>query len=243
MTANAAQPSPKKENTWLSLGLNIFLPALILMKGTQWFGFAPASNLVVALAFPIGYGCYDFVIRRKYNVFSIIGFVSILLTGGIGLLQMSPQWIAVKEAGIPALLGLVVLASMKTKRPIVKLLLLRDEFLDLDKLNRELDARRNRKAFDRLLGQCTYLLAFSFLVSAVLNFILARIIVQSPSGTEAFNDELGRMTLWGLLVIAVPCMVIMMIALLRLFRGIKQLTGLDMEVLLRDAQKSAEEPS
>ncbi len=239
MPKTAAPNQTKKENTFLSLGLNIFLPALILMKGTQWFGFAPATNLVVALAFPIGYGCYDFVIRRKYNVFSIIGFVSILLTGGIGLLEMSPRWIAVKEAGIPALLGLVVLGSMKTRRPIVKLLLLRDEFIDLEKLNRELDARNNHAAFDKLLGQCTYLLAFSFLVSAILNFVLARIIVQSPSGTEAFNDELGRMTLWSLLVIAVPCMIIMVVALFRLFRGIKELTGLDMEVLLRDAQKQS----
>ncbi len=239
MPNTAAPNQTKKENTFLSLGLNIFLPALILMKGTQWFGFAPATNLVVALAFPIGYGCYDFVIRRKYNVFSIIGFVSILLTGGIGLLEMSPRWIAVKEAGIPALLGLVVLGSMKTRRPIVKLLLLRDEFIDLEKLNRELDARDNHSAFEKLLGQCTYLLAFSFLVSAILNFILARIIVQSPSGTEAFNDELGRMTLWSLLVIAVPCMIIMVVALFRLFRGIKELTGLDMEVLLRDAQKQS----
>ncbi len=237
MSTVQAPSQAKKENTFVSLGLNIFLPALILMKGTQWFGFPPAMNLVVALAFPIGYGCYDFVIRRKYNVFSIIGFVSILLTGGIGLLEMSPQWIAVKEAGIPALLGIAVLVSMKTRRPIIKLLLLRDEFIDVEKLNRELDARDNHPAFERLLKHCTYLLAFSFLVSAILNFVLARIVVQSPSGTEAFNDELGRMTLWSLLVIVVPCMIIMMIALFRLFKGIKELTGLDMEMLLRDARK------
>ena len=239
MPKTAAPNQTKKENTFLSLGLNIFLPALILMKGTQWFGFAPATNLVVALAFPIGYGCYDFVIRRKYNVFSIIGFVSILLTGGIGLLEMSPRWIAVKEAGIPAILGVAVILSLKTRYPIIKFLLLRDEFIDVDRLNRELEARDNRTAFDRLLGRCTYLLAFSFLVSAILNYILARMIVVSPSGTEAFNDELGRMTLWSLLVIVVPCMIIMMVALFYLFRGIKDLIGLELEVLLRDAQKES----
>lgn len=207
------------------------------MKGTQWFGLPPAANLVFALAFPIGYGCYDFVIRRKYNVFSIIGFISILLTGGIGLLEMSPRWIAIKEAGIPALLGIAVILSMKTRYPIIKFLLLRDEFIDVDRLNRELDARNHRTAFDKLLGRCTYLLAFSFLVSAVLNYTLARLIVVSPSGTEAFNDELGRMTLWSLLVIVVPCMIIMMVALFYLFRGIKDLTGLELEMLLRDAHK------
>ncbi len=237
MTEKQAPNTPKRENTWLSLGLNILLPALILMKGAQWFGLPPASILVIALAFPIGYGCYDFVIRRKYNVFSIIGFVSILLTGGIGLLELSPRWIAVKEAGIPALLGVAVIISLKTRYPIIKFLLLRDEFIDVDRLNRELEARNNQTAFDKLLGRCTYLLAFSFLVSAILNYVLARMIVVSPSGTEAFNDELGRMTLWSMLVIVVPCMIIMMVALFYLFRGIKDLTGLELEVLLRDAQK------
>ena len=237
MTEKQAPNTPKRENTWLSLGLNILLPALILMKGAQWFGLPPASILVIALAFPIGYGCYDFVIRRKYNVFSIVGFVSILLTGGIGLLELSPRWIAVKEAGIPALLGIAVIVSLKTRYPIINFLLLRDEFIDVDRLNRELEARNNRTAFDKLLGRCTYLLAFSFLVSAILNYVLARMIVVSPSGTEAFNDELGRMTLWSMLVIVVPCMIIMMVALFYLFRGIKDLTGLELEVLLRDAQK------
>jgi hypothetical protein len=237
VTEKQAPNTPKRENTWLSLGLNILLPALILMKGAQWFGLPPAAILVIALAFPIGYGCYDFVIRRKYNVFSIIGFVSILLTGGIGLLELSPRWIAVKEAGIPALLGVAVIVSLKTRYPIINFLLLRDEFIDVDRLNRELEARNNRRAFDKLLGRCTYLLAFSFLVSAILNYVLARMIVVSPSGTEAFNDELGRMTLWSMLVIVVPCMIIMMVALFYLFRGIKDLTGLELEVLLRDPQK------
>lgn len=237
MTEKQAPNTSKRENTWLSLGLNILLPALILMKGAQWLGLPPAATLVIALAFPIGYGCYDFVIRRKYNVFSIIGFISILLTGGIGLLELPPGWIAVKEAGIPALLGIAVIVSLKTRYPIIKFLLLRDEFIDVDRLNRELEARDNRTAFDKLLGRCTYLLAFSFLVSAILNYVLARMIVVSPSGTDAFNDELGRMTLWSMLVIVVPCMIIMMVALFYLFRGIKDLTGLELEVLLRDAQK------
>jgi hypothetical protein len=36
----------------------------------------------------------------------MLGFVSVLLTGGIGLLQLDPKWIAVKEAAVPAVIGL-----------------------------------------------------------------------------------------------------------------------------------------
>ena len=37
-------------------------------------------------------------------------------------------------------------------------------------------------------------MAFSFLVSAILNFGLARYIVKSQPGTEEFAAELGKMT-------------------------------------------------
>ena len=38
------------------------------------------------------------------------------------------------------------------------------------------------------------MIASSFFLSAVLNYSLAKILVKSQPGTEAFNAELGRMT-------------------------------------------------
>jgi hypothetical protein len=50
----------------------------------------------------------------------VLGLVSILLTGGIGLLQLDTRWLAVKEAAIPGLIGLAVLMSTRTRYPLVK---------------------------------------------------------------------------------------------------------------------------
>lgn len=65
-------------------------------------------SLVVALLFPMGYQAWDWWKNREIDVFSIIGFVSILLTGGIGLLQLDAKRVAIKEAGVPLILGIIV---------------------------------------------------------------------------------------------------------------------------------------
>ena len=68
----------------------------------------PVYGLLVALAFPVGYGIYDFVVRRGFNFYSALGFVSILLTGGIGLLKLPVEWLAIKEAAVPFVIGVAL---------------------------------------------------------------------------------------------------------------------------------------
>ena len=75
----------------------------------------------------------------------------------------------------------------------------------------------------------SWLLAGSFFLSSVLNFVLARLIVRSPAGSAAFNEELGKMTALSYPVIVLPSMAVMMIALWYLFRSIKRLTHMDLE--------------
>ncbi len=50
--------------------------------------------LVVALLFPIIYGGMDLVRNKKFNFISALGFISVLLTGGIGLLELDTRWLA-----------------------------------------------------------------------------------------------------------------------------------------------------
>src|SRR5690625_3325418 len=90
-------PPSKRENIFLNLALNLLVPVLLLKKGATWLpALSPVQVLLVALLFPTIYFIYDFYKRRKYNFISILGFASILLTGGIGLLQLNPIWVAVK---------------------------------------------------------------------------------------------------------------------------------------------------
>jgi intracellular septation protein A len=236
-TLNPAQKN--RENPWLNLALNILLPALIMMKGKgigDKAGFDPPPALVlgIALVFPLAYGLYDFFVRRKTNFYSILGFVSILITGGVGLFRLDKDWIAIKEAAVPAIFGLAVLATSKTRRPLVKLFLFNNDIFDVSKIEHALKSNQAEAGFDRLIFRSTLLLAASFLFSAILNFALARYFIHSETGTAAFNEELGRMTLWSWFVIAVPSLAVFAIVLWKVFTGIQNLTGLELEAMFRN---------
>ncbi|MEX2382510.1 MAG: VC0807 family protein [Opitutales bacterium] len=234
---NQPKAADKPENIWISIGFNLFLPAIILSRLSDDARLGPANALLVALAFPVAYGVYDFCSRRKFNLFSILGFVSILLTGGLGLLKLDGFWFAVKEAAIPAILGVAILISLKTKYPLVRMLLFNEKIIDVPLVEKELEARNNKGKFDRLLVKATGLLACSFFLSALLNFFLTRRVLQSESGSSEFMGELSNLMWLSYPIIVIPCMIVMMIALWKLMSGIKELTGLDMEAIFKQPQQ------
>ena len=231
MTGAKKEAGESAENPLLSLGLNILIPVIILMRFSAEDRLGPVYGLLVALAFPVIYGLYDFTRRRNFNLFSALGFVGILLTGGVGLLKLDVQWIAIKEAGIPLILGIVVVGSLKTRFPLVRKLL--DKMIKLDRVDAALRDKGTTEVFERQLVRATYIVGSSFFLSAILNYVLAKIIVVSPAGTTAFNEELGRMTLLSFPVITVPWIIVLAIAFMYLRSSIAKLTDLDVQSLLR----------
>ena len=203
------------------------------LSGEAYLG--PAWSIVVALIFPIGFGLWDLKQSGKVNAFSILGIVSVLLTGGISLLELDPKYIAIKEAAIPGFLGLATLLSLKTKYPLVRTFLYNDQIIKVDVVNHALDEFGNHIAFESVLKNATYLLASSFALSSVLNYVLAKWIVVSAPGTAAFNEELGKMTALSYPVIALPAMAIMIFTLFYLFSNIKKLTHLNLEDIMHEA--------
>jgi len=236
-TANSGTP-PKRESLLLNLALNIVVPTIILSKfsGEEHLGIK--MGIIVALAFPLVYGARDFIVRRKLNIFSALGFISIMLTGGISLLELDPQYIAIKEAAIPGLIGIATLISLKTRYPLVKTFLYNDKVLKVEKVAAALDQYDNHSAFEHTLKNASYLIAGSFFLSSFLNYVLAKIILVSPPGTVEFNAELGKMTALSFPVIAVPAMLVMMGALFYLFRRIKQLTQLGLDDIINDGSEA-----
>jgi hypothetical protein len=121
---------------------------------------------------------------------------------------------------------------MGTRWPLVREMLYNPQVIDVPRIDAVLAARNARPAFDRLLTNASYLLTLSFGVSAVLNYVLARYLLKSPGGSEAFNAELARMNLLSWPVIALPTMAMTMFALWRLLGGLQKITGLALEELL-----------
>ncbi|MCW5633894.1 MAG: MFS transporter [Rubrivivax sp.] len=222
----------KKPNALLEIGITIVVPAVILMKLSGADRLGPLHALLLALSFPLAWGLWDGWRRRRLNWLSVLGVISTLLTGGIGLLQLEARWLAVKEAAVPLAIGLAVLASAWTRQPLIRILVFNADLFDVDKVNGALAERGTGAAFEARLRQGTVLLAGTFFFSALANYVLARWIVTSPAGTEAFNQELGRLTLLSYPVIALPSMVMMMALMFWLARGARQLTGLELEQML-----------
>ncbi|HYP17063.1 MAG TPA: VC0807 family protein [Opitutus sp.] len=234
---SVSRPTPQKENLLVNLVFNVALPVFVLSKLSTPERLGPVGGLLTALAFPLGYGVWDFLRRRQANFLSIIGFVSVLLTGGLGLMHIGGLGFAIKEAAVPAIIGLAVLASMKTKRPLVRTFLYNPQVIDTQRIDVALAARGTQSGFERLMVSSTYLLALSFGVSAILNFALARYLLTAAPGTPAFNAQLGQMQLWNWPVIVLPSMAMTIFALWRLLSGIQKLTGLTLDEMFHAPAK------
>lgn len=233
----AAASRPARENILVNLVCTIAAPALILSKLSAPERLGPVLALLIALAFPIGYALWDFAKRKKVSFVAGIGFVSTLLTGGFGLAQVDGIWFAVKEASVPLAIGLMVVLSMKSRRPLIREFLYNDQVIDVSKVDEALDARGQRAAFDRLLARASWMVVASFLISSALNFLLARWILTAPANSPEFTAQLGKMQAWSWPVIVVPSTGMMMWALWKLLAGIKSLTGLGTEEIFHAPQE------
>ncbi|MFT4766747.1 MAG: intracellular septation protein A [Oleispira sp.] len=225
-------PSPHKPRPMVDLIVSIILPSFILMKLSGDDDLGASGGLITALAFPLAWGLFELIRYKKFNFIALLGLVSILLTGGIGLFELDTKWLAIKEAAIPTLIGIAVLVSTFTPYPLVKTLLFKPEIMDVEKIKLKLDANNCSAAFENRLLKATYLIAGSFAFSATMNYILAKWIVISPAGTPAFNEELGQLTLYSYPMIALPSMIMMMGIFYYLWRTIHDLTGLKLEEVL-----------
>ena len=137
----------KKESPLVSLLVSIVIPAIILSKFSteEYLGILP--GFLVALAFPVGYAIYNLLVRKETGFIAIIGFVSIFLTGIIGVFEFPTEWLAVKEAAVPLLIGIAVIVSLKTPYPLVKKLLFNEELLDLKLINKMVYIAHNYDGF------------------------------------------------------------------------------------------------
>ena len=221
-----------KPRPFVDMILGIIIPSVILMKFSGDSELGATNALIVALAFPIGWGLFELIKYKKFNFIALLGLVSVLLTGGIGLLELDTQWLAIKEAAIPCVIGIAVLVSTKTRYPLIKTLLYNPKILNVGKIHQKLDECNAVELFETRLMNATYFLGGTFFFSSFMNYILARWVVSSPAGSAAFNEELGQMTLLSYPVIVIPSMIMMSAIFYYLWRTIHSMTGLTLEEII-----------
>jgi intracellular septation protein A len=232
-TSSPEQTTPThKPRPMIDLLVSVIIPSAILMKLSAPEDLGAANALIVALAFPLSWGLFELIKYKKFNFIALLGLISVLLTGGIGLLQLDTQWLAVKEAAIPAIIGIAVLLSIYTPYPLVRTLLYNPKIIDTEKVDNKLNELGNHQKFDKRLQNATYLLSSTFLFSATMNYILAKWIVTSPTGSVAFNEELGKMTLLSYPMIVIPSTIMLIAIMYYLWRTIRTLTGFTLEEII-----------
>ncbi|WP_413291328.1 VC0807 family protein [Bdellovibrio sp. HCB337] len=233
----AENQKQKPENALLNILFNIVIPILILNKGSKVLG--SVWGLVIALAFPLSYGIYDHIKRKKTNAISILGLLNVGITGSLALFKLHGIWFAVKEAAFPLLVGAFVFGSAFTKNPFISTLFLNPQLIDVDRLKGRLFERQTESEFGELLKKSTLWISLSFVFSAICNFVLAvRIFepINAQLADEAqaliLNEQIARMTTWSMAVIVLPSIIFLVGIFLYLTKGMQRLSGLTEDELL-----------
>jgi hypothetical protein len=223
LTSMSQKETPK--SAIFNLIFNIVIPSVILSKYSDSAHLGPVKGLIIAISFPIVYGSWDLLVLKKWNLFSLLGFASILLTGSLTLLQLDGFWFAVKEAAIPIIIGTVVFITAKSRYNLIRTIILNPEIFKIDLIESKIKENNQEEEFERLIIKTTYIFVLSFVFAAISNFVLATIILKSPAGTPEFNQELGKMVALTHTVIMVPSMIVLILSLIFLIRGLTKLTG------------------
>jgi hypothetical protein len=252
-----ADAKPPRENPLTNILVNVLIPVLslsylskdpALLDNPKFFHIGPVWALVVALSLPVGYGLWFLWKHRSANFFSILGLVSVLLTGGLTLFlwredgsvdSSAPILFGLKEGSIPFILGLAVFASHWSRTPLLNTFLYNDQIFDVKRINGVIEKKGEQVAYRKLLFHCTLIFAGSFLISTVLNFFLAqyflspdKIDYDAVNARDLYNQAVGKITGWGFAVIGVPIMGILLFCMIYLLKGLRRLTGLENEALL-----------
>jgi intracellular septation protein A len=229
----------KQPNSFTHILFNILIPVIILNKGHK-YGLDAQVSLLIALSFPLFFSIKSLVQSKKVDFISLLGLLNVLVSGVFTLLTLEGVWFAIKEAAFPLLIGAFVLGSSFTKSPFFKTLFLNPTTFNIEAVDSRLDTEEKKQNFEKLMQHLTQLLSISFLLSAILNFVLA-IYIFTPLAQdltevqkqEVLNEQLSQMTLYSLGVILIPSMIFLGSLIFYAFKKINKITGLTTEELLK----------
>ena len=190
----------------------------------------------IALIFPVAYFIYDFFKRKNVNIISILGFINVLLTGGIGIFGerfgLSKNWFIIKEGALPSFIGLGLIILRKLRKNSFNKILLNDIIFDNYKINNSIKYEEQNK-FESIVHRAGSHFIAGLFMSSFIQFILASLIVTSNPGESSFNEQVGTMTWVSFLAVFVITMSVVGKGYLGLISGVEKITGLKKEDFLK----------
>ena len=236
----------QQDNPLANIMWNVLIPIVALSflgkDGEELWHIGPVFGMLVAVSLPVIYGVHHLIKTKKPNFFSILGVVSILLTGGIAIIayqdngtvdEQAPLWFALKEAAIPFIFGVTILISHWTKTPLVRVFLYNPDFFNIPVIEKRVQEQQKSAEYNKLLFTGTVLLACSFFISMVMNYFLAMWFLKGNTDSqEAFNAGVAKLTGWGFAVIGLPMLVILMVTMWKFVSGLRSITGMENDEIL-----------
>jgi len=245
----------ERESPLISICFNIFIPVLILKNGDNWIhkildlldiGELPfqlqgkinlsSISFLIALIFPVAYFIYDLLKRKNFNVISILGFINVLLTGGIGIFGerfgLSKNWFIIKEGALPSLIGSGLIILRKLRKHSFNKILLNDIIFDNHKINRSIKYEKQNE-FESIVHRAGSHFILGLFISSFIQFILASLIVTSNPGESSFNEQVATMTWVSFAAVFVITLSIVGKGYLDLISGVEKITGLKKDDFLK----------
>lgn len=255
----ATPTQQKQEHPLANILINVIIPVLVLSylskdpdlqeklgKVAKPWHIGPLKAMILALLLPLGYGVWHYIQTRKGNLFSALGLISVLLSGGLTLYLWNANGtvkpnagilFGIKEGLIPLVLGVAILMSHRAPTPLIRVFLYNDSIFDIPKIEKRVDELAARADYEKLLLGATKLFAASFFLSSIMNLLLAQWFFRGFNASaidalEVYNAIIARLTGWGFAVIGVPILLFLFFTLRSLLKGLGKLTGFKDEELM-----------
>lgn len=185
---------------WLELVGAVVWPTIVLTFGGRYL--PPSAVLVAGLTPPVLLAVAGVVREGRPSVLSVIALVSVLVTGGVGLLQLDARWFALKEMLVPTAVGGLLIASARTRYALVGAVF--GQLFDPERLGAALSNSGQQARYDRAVAQATARMGAVTAASGPVSAAYALWSIRSQTGTEAFTAELGSYTGWSFVLINLP---------------------------------------
>ena len=124
--------------------------------------------------------------------------------------------------------------TIRKGNPLIRAFIYNEAIFDIEVIDQNLNKLDRMNDFNKVLDNSSYFIVLAFFFSSIIQFILASIIVTVDPGHINFNDQVGTMTWVSYFVVMIPSLSMFGLAIYRMVKGIKNLTGLDTEKFLKN---------
>lgn len=217
--------------------INIFIPIVVLLTLSSDDRLGPIPALLLAIGIPATYGIYGLLRTRKVNSQSLLGVISVLLTGVIVVFKLDTALFPIKEAVLPMGFALILMISNRTGFPIVKMLF--DMVLRKDRVEEAIRDGDNAVAYRHHIERSGVMWAGIMALSGVMKFTLSSFIITAPAGTTQFNTQLATYELAQIPTSMMITMVLILSLIWYIGKGTARIVGSSPADVLRGGARLA----